>query len=56
MSPAPTSVPFTDTSDKPFYDAAVAASADWLITGNKRHFPAESFIVSPREWLERTGG
>ena len=55
VNPAPTSAPFTDISDKPFYDAAVAAGA-WLVTGNKRHFPHEDFIVSPREYLERTGG
>lgn len=48
----PTSVQFTDKSDKPFYDAAVTTGA-WLVTGNKRHFPQESFIVSPAEWLER---
>lgn len=52
--PRPTSAPFTDISDKPFYDAAVAAGA-WLVTGNTRHFPHESFIVSPREYLERVG-
>lgn len=48
----PTSAQFTDTSDKPFYYAAVTTGA-WLVTGNKRHFPDESFIVSPSEWLER---
>ena len=55
VNPSPTSAPFTDISDKPFYDAAVAAGA-WLVTGNLRHFPHESFIVSPREYLECTGG
>ena len=52
VNPAPSSVLFSDTSDKPFYDAARAAGA-WLVTGNTRHFPHESFIVSPREYLER---
>lgn len=55
VNPTPTSAPFTDASDKPFYDAAVAAGA-WLVTGNTKHFPKENFIVSPREYLERTGG
>lgn len=50
----PTNVPFVDKSDKCFYDAAITAGA-WLVTGNKRHYPQESFIVSPREYLERTG-
>ena len=55
VPPAPTAVPFTDISDKCFYEASIAACADWLITGNKRHFPTESFIVSPREYIERVG-
>ena len=54
VSPAPTPVHFTDPSDKPFYDAAVSSGA-WLVTGNKRHYPDESFIVSPREYIERAG-
>ena len=52
--PRPTPVYFTDYSDKPFYEAAVSSGA-WLVTGNKRHYPDESFIVSPREYIERAG-
>ena len=55
VDPLPTTVSFTDTSDKCFYEAAVASGA-WLVTGNKRHYPTESFIVSPREWLDLVGG
>ena len=33
--PVATSVYFRDESDKCFYDAAISAHADWLITGNK---------------------
>lgn len=51
----PTSIPFIDLTDKCFYDAALTAHADWLITGNKRHFPVEPFIVAPAEYLQRTG-
>lgn len=36
-----------------------AAGADYLITGNKKHFPLVTFqktkIVSPREFLESEG-
>ena len=53
VEPTPSLLPFSDASDKCFYDAAVSSDA-WLVTGNVRHFPPESFIVSPREWLERT--
>ena len=52
--PVPTSVPFTDMSDKSFYEAAVSSGA-WLVTGNKRHYPSESFIVSPREYIDLVG-
>ena len=24
----------------------------WLVTGNIKHFPAETFIVTPRQMLE----
>ena len=49
-----TNIPFIDPSDKPFYEAAVSSGA-WLVTGNKKHYPDESFIVSPREYIERAG-
>ena len=55
VSPAPTAVAFTDASDKPFYDAAVAAGA-WLVTGNKRHYPEEPFIVSTSSGWGCSGG
>ena len=54
VNPTPTTVHFSDTSDKPFYEAAVAAGC-WLVTGNKRHYPDEHFVVSPREYIERVG-
>lgn len=54
VKPEATPIFFTDPTDKPFYDAAVAAGA-WLVTGNKRHFPSEGFIVTAREYLECTG-
>ena len=53
--PFATQVPFSDESDKCFYEAAVHARADWLITGNKKHFPAELFIVTAAEYLDKIG-
>jgi putative PIN family toxin of toxin-antitoxin system len=45
----------TDPKDDKFLDVAYAASAKYLITGNKRDFPPHSFrgirIVSPYEFL-----
>ena len=45
-----------DASDAPFLEVALAASADYLVTGNTRHFPvrksAAPRIVTPRELLD----
>jgi uncharacterized protein len=44
----------TDPDDNCFLECAEAASADYLITGNKRHFPEtwkKTKIVSTREFL-----
>jgi putative PIN family toxin of toxin-antitoxin system len=44
-----------DDDDRIFYDAAVEAAA-YLITGNIRHFPRESFIVTPAQFLAIIAG
>ena len=44
-----------DESDNRFLECAEAASADFLVTGNKRHFPDNyglTKIVNAREFLE----
>ena len=44
-----------DEPDNRFLECAVAARADYLITGNARHFPGRFEgvrIVTPREFLE----
>jgi predicted nucleic acid-binding protein len=40
--------------DRIFYDAAVEAMA-YLITGNIRHFPKDSFIITPAQFLTIIG-
>ena len=40
-----------DEADRKFYDAAKASLA-LLITGNIKHFPRESFIVTPSDFLK----
>ncbi len=42
---------FKDLSDKIFYDTALTGGVDYLITGNKKHFPRKKWIVSPEEFL-----
>jgi len=39
-----------DESDRKFYDVAKKCKA-FLVTGNKKHFPNESFILSPTDFL-----
>jgi uncharacterized protein len=41
-----------DEDDRPFYEVAVSGSADYLITGNKRHFPQKAFVVTPAKFLD----
>ena len=44
-----------DPADNRFLECAQAASADYLVTGNKRHFPkrwGKTKVVNAREFLE----
>jgi putative PIN family toxin of toxin-antitoxin system len=45
----------TDEPDNRVLECAIKAKADFIITGNKRHFPFEEFkgskIVTPREFI-----
>lgn len=54
ISANPTSIPFTDESDRMFLELAETGGADFLITGNKAHFPDRRFIISPRTFLDLT--
>lgn len=45
-----------DPDDEPFLEVAIAAGAEYLVTGNMRHYPAKCRegirVVSPRKFLE----
>jgi len=47
-----------DPEDNKFLDCAYSAQADYLITGNAKHFPIKEFhrtrIANPREFIEST--
>jgi putative PIN family toxin of toxin-antitoxin system len=51
--PAPTGVLLPDRDDLPFYEVAVEKREDdaYLVTGNKKHFPVQPFIVTAKEFL-----
>ena len=40
-----------DEDDRVFYDTATESGAI-LITGNTKHFPSESFIMTPSDYLD----
>ena len=46
------SIPMQDEDDRVFYDTA-KESAAYLITGNIKHFPKETFILNPADFLQR---
>lgn len=51
VTPAPSKIDMTDEDDRVFYDAAKSV-ATYLISGNKKHYPDEPFILTPTEFLE----
>jgi predicted nucleic acid-binding protein len=48
----PVKLPFSDESDKKFFEIFMSGNAQYLITGNKNHFPSMTRIVTPSEFLE----
>jgi len=44
-------VQFSDEGDKVFYEVYKGGDIDYLITGNKKHFPKEKSIVTTREFF-----
>jgi hypothetical protein len=48
----PGAFPMPDETDRTFYDVAKAAGAI-LATGNTKHYPKESFIVGPAQFLTK---
>lgn len=49
-----------DEKDNRILECALKAKANFIITGNKRHFPFEEFkgikIVTPREFMNKISG
>ena len=54
ITPAPSSIQMRDETDRVFYDTAKASNSV-LITGNKKDYPNESFIMSPSEFISYVG-
>ena len=52
VSATATNITLDDPDDLPFFEVAKTANADYLITGNTKHFPDEDWVVSPRNFLK----
>ena len=54
VEPSPSGVILPDMKDLPFYEVVMEKREDdaYLVTGNLKHFPAEPFIVTAREFME----
>ena len=48
--PPPLQVDFTDQDDRVFYEVAIFVRGK-IVTGNKKHFPEEPFIMSANDFL-----
>lgn len=53
VKPTPTGEILPDIKDLPFYEVVVEMQKDgaYLVTGNMKHFPAKTFIVTANELL-----
>ena len=47
----PSNEQFLDKSDTVFYEVCLSREGSYLVTGNKKHFPAKPFVVSPAELI-----
>ena len=54
ITPKKSDIPIPDETDRIFYDTAKASVAI-LITGNKKDYPDEPFILTPAEFLRKMG-
>src|SRR5258706_15353862 len=55
VTPAPPVAACSDPDDNIFLECAEAARADYLVTGNKRHYPKfwkSTKVINAREWIE----
>lgn len=43
---------FPDSKDMVFYEVSLSKDGSFLVTGNLRHFPQKSFVITPAEMVE----
>lgn len=47
---------FTDADDAVFYEVALSKEGAYIVTGNLRHFPKSSIVVTPAEMIRIVEG
>jgi len=55
IEPSPSGEILPDIKDIPFYDVVMEkrqTNESYLVTGNIKHFPTKTFIVTPKEMLD----
>lgn len=54
INPTPTNDVFVDEDDRVFYEVAMEKRDDdaYLVTGNLKHYPVKSFVVTPSEMMD----
>ena len=55
IEPSPTGEILPDMKDLPFYEVVMEkwqTDDAYLVTGNQKHFPNRTFIVTPKEMLD----
>ena len=53
ITAAPSAARMPDEDDRPFLEVALSGGADFLVTGNLKHFPKHRVVVSPRNLLDK---
>ena len=48
----PLRIPSVSEDDRMFYEVAKTGKATYLVTGNKRHFPNEGIVRTPKEFVD----
>lgn len=48
----PLRIPSVSEDDKMFYEVAKTGKAEYLVTGNKKHFPNEDIVRTPKEFVD----
>ncbi|MDR2951975.1 MAG: putative toxin-antitoxin system toxin component, PIN family [Treponema sp.] len=45
-------IKFSDDTDKKFYEVYKSGKAQFLVTGNIKHFPKEDTIIIPKDFMQ----